>query len=336
MTPLKFPVIFLAATLLSISATSRVRSDTFGSGPNTFGIEFVTVGNPGNPADTTGTPNPAGSVPYTYRIAKYEFSNEQIQKVMALSGIDSSHQYFPNVFGPTRPATQLTWIDAASVVNWLNTSTGNPPTYKFPYQPGDAEYVRGTPHELWLPGDPGYNPANPYRNSLAKYFLPSDNEWYKAAYYDPATGQYHRFATGSDTPPTSVPSGTAPNTAVYYVEGVAKWGQPAPVNEAGGLSPYGTMAQTGNVHEWEETAFDLMNDSISEGRGIRGGHWDMPEVPVSSQIRYNSLLPYWYDVTIGFRVASADFPEPSTSLLAIVAFGALPARRRKSGFDNRD
>jgi hypothetical protein len=29
-----------------------------------------------NPADTTGSPNPAGSVPYSYRIGKHEISEQ--------------------------------------------------------------------------------------------------------------------------------------------------------------------------------------------------------------------------------------------------------------------
>lgn len=55
--------------------------------------------------------------------------------------------------------------------------------------------------------DPGYDASNQYRNSLAKYVLPSFNEWYKAAYYDPnkPAGGYWIYPTGSDTAPTLVP-----------------------------------------------------------------------------------------------------------------------------------
>ena len=54
--------------------------NTFGSGDNVFDIEFVTIGNPGNPADTTGNPNPAGAVDYVYRIGKYEISRDMVEK----------------------------------------------------------------------------------------------------------------------------------------------------------------------------------------------------------------------------------------------------------------
>ena len=50
----------LLAALLCISSADRavVATVPFGSGANTFNIEFVPIGNPGNPADTTGNPNP--------------------------------------------------------------------------------------------------------------------------------------------------------------------------------------------------------------------------------------------------------------------------------------
>ena len=54
--------ITLAFLSLTLCCASTTYADTFGSGVNTFGIEFVTIGNPGNTADTTGSPNPAGSV----------------------------------------------------------------------------------------------------------------------------------------------------------------------------------------------------------------------------------------------------------------------------------
>ena len=82
------------------------------------------------------------------------------------------------------------------------------------------------------------NAANPFRNSQAQYFLPNVDEWYKAAYYDPTSGVYFDYPTGSDSAPTAVASGTAAGTAVYD----AQVG-PADITLAGGLSPYGTMAR---------------------------------------------------------------------------------------------
>ena len=72
MTTNRFVALTFAALICTASARRAV-GDTFGSGANTFDIEFVSIGNPGNAADTTGNPNPAGSVPYAYRMGSLKF-----------------------------------------------------------------------------------------------------------------------------------------------------------------------------------------------------------------------------------------------------------------------
>ena len=129
------------------------RADTFGSGANSFSIDFVSIGNPGNPPDAN--PNPAGAVAYPYRIGKYEVSEQMIDKANVLGGLGITK----DTRGPDYPATSVTWYEAAKFVNWLDTSTGSVPAYKF-----DAS---GN-FQLWTPIDPGYNPNNLYRNSLAQ------------------------------------------------------------------------------------------------------------------------------------------------------------------------
>jgi formylglycine-generating enzyme required for sulfatase activity len=129
---------------------------------------------------------------------------------------------------------------------------------------------------LWSSGDAWQlGGENLYRHKDAFYFLPSENEWYKAAYYNPGGSNYFLYPTGSDTAPAAVASGTNAGTAVY--DGVASF--PAIVDSAGGLSPYGTMGQGGNVWEWNESAFDGSNSLSSENRAIRGGSWIPPRAP---------------------------------------------------------
>ena len=294
----------LLATLVSISSGDRAWSDTFGSGANMFNIEFVEIGNPDNPADTTGNPapNPAGSVPYLYRIGRFEISEQMIDKANALGGLGITK----DTRGPNKPATRVSWNEAARFVNWLNTSTGSARAYKFALQPGEVGYIANADIQLWDTGDAGYNPNNLYRNSLARYFLPSAHEWYKAAYYDPSanggTGGYWNFPTGSDNAPTPVASGTAAGTAVFDRPFSSA---PADITLAGGLSPYGTMGQGGNVWEWEETAFDLMNDSGSSARGQRGGGWANINLLLSSSMRYTGGSPNGSISNGSFRVASS-------------------------------
>lgn len=303
---------FLSLVLCCISPA---QADTFGSGLNTFVIDFVTIGNPGNADDTTGNPNPVGKVDSTYRIGKFEISEDMIDKANTLGSLDITE----STRGPDKPATSVNWFEAAKFVNWLNTSTSSTPAYKFD---GGGNF------QLWLPGDAGYNPNNLYRNSQATYFLPSVDEWYKAAYYDPNSGVYFDYPTGSDTAPTAVASGTADSTAVY----IDQLG-PADITLAGGLSPYGTMGQGGNVWEWEETDSDLVNDSTSwvgvpigsASRGIRGDFWGHSSDGLSSSVRGGNIPAG--SSTIGFRVASA-IPEPSSfAFFSVVTVGLLGISR---------
>jgi formylglycine-generating enzyme required for sulfatase activity len=296
-------ILFIAA--LADASLPIARGDVFGIGANSFEIVFATIGNAGNPPDTTGRPNAAGSVPYAYRIGKYEVSEQMIAKANALGGLGITK----DTRGQDKPATNVSWFEAAHFVNWLNTSTGNAPAYKL-----DAT---GN-FQLWSEMDTGYNAANRFRNTQAAYFLPSADEWYKAAFYDPVNGVYWDYATGSNAPPIAVASGTAAGTAVYNQELSAG---PADITQAGGLSPHGTMAQGGNVGEWEETELDLINDNPLGLRGGRGGNWETLSAGLASSIRSGNS-PAIGHFAVGFRVASI-VPEPTTTLLVGIAVLAL-------------
>lgn len=296
------------ALLLMIGFVAPSRADVFGDGDNTFAIDFVTIGDPGNMPDPDNNPNsyqghpgvfPIGDVAYVYRMGKYEISREKIEKANALGnlGITLIDMTDLGGNGPDQPATGLNWFEAAKFVNWLNTSTGHNEAYKV----SDGEF------KVWQPTDVGYDPNNIFRNQLAQYFLPSVDEWYKAAFYDGKSGVYYQFPTGSDTPPIPTARGTTPGTVVYHQT------KPAPVNEAGGLSPYGTMGQGGNIWEWEETEYGHTNMSMLYGlRGLRSGDWDDNDEHVSANYR-NPFPPYVENQlkSFGFRVASTAEPlEP--------------------------
>lgn len=278
-------------------------TETFGSGANVFSMDFVTIGNPGNVADTAGYPNPAGSVGYIYNLGKHEVSRGMIEKANAAGtlGITMSDMLYYGGNGVNRPATGVTWSEAATYVNWLNTSKGYQAAYKF----------SGSTFQLWSAGDAGYNAENMYRNNLAKYVMVSSDEWYKGAFGNP-NGSWSSFPNGSDSAPTSVSSGTAANTAVYYQS------SPADIDYAGGLSAWGTMGQAGNVYELNETAYDGINNKVDEAREFRGGSWNYGPVILAASYRGD------WDSTgasaiVGFRVAM--IPEPSS--LSLLALGGL-------------
>jgi formylglycine-generating enzyme required for sulfatase activity len=300
--------------LFAFALINRGYADTFGSGASTFNIDFVTIGNPGNASDTSSDPSSIGAVSYTYRIAKYEISAAMIDKANSLSTAAGSP------LGITRAADAdinaaayfINWNEAAKFANWLDTSTGNIPAYKF--------NSSGT-LAAWAPGDLGFNPANVIRNSLAKYYLPNEDEWYKAAYYDPTLGVYYDYPTGSNTPPIAVNGGTVPGTAVYNRPGL---GGPADITNAGGLSPYGTMAQGGNVWEWLESPIDLS----SPQRYYRGTGWPNADLPNQHFSTNENTIG-----TLGIRVGSTAVPEPSSIALGLLALALHTRRRRLSSYN---
>jgi formylglycine-generating enzyme required for sulfatase activity len=258
-------------------------------------------------------------VAYTYNLGKYEVSRDMVTKANAAGSLGITLQDMTNFGGNgvNKPATGLSWYKAAKFVNWLNTSTGNTAAYKFD---GSGTF------QLWSPTDAGYNANNMFRNSLAKYVIASRDEWHKGAYGN-LDGTWNNYATGSNSAPTAVASGTDANTAVYN-------GQtgPADIFSAGGLSAYGTMGQGGNAWEWMETAYDGSNNIADEIRELRGGSFWGNGQPASAS---DAWMPR--AVTAGgaagpgdgngFRVASV--PEPSTGLLVVLGLSGLLLRRRK-------
>ena len=53
------------------------------------------------------------------------------------------------------------------------------------------------------------------RNAGATYFIPSENEWYKAAYFNPSNSTYWTYPTQSNSTPSNVLSATGTNNANY-------------------------------------------------------------------------------------------------------------------------
>lgn len=294
----------LTMPLFLLSASLRIFADTFGTGTNQFAMEFVAI------TGGTNTDHPDasylvsyGAVPHDYRMGKHEVSRAMIIAHNTLTGGPGISLQDMSSFGgngSNRPALGISWNEAARFVNWLNVSSGYSPAYKFT--------TGGTNDNLalWTASEAGYDPSNAFRNTNAFYFLPSDDEWYRAAYYDPVAQVYRDYPTGTDVPntPTPVASGTNWNTAVY---GLAVTNGPADITQAGGLSPFGTMAQGGNVAEWMESAEFAPNDSPTEDRGVRASGWYLSE----SWLRPGRQgEPTTAEGFVGFRVASKTLPNP--------------------------
>lgn len=214
----------------------HVHADTFGSGANTFTIDFVPIGNAGNANDAGAGgglySSPYGGVPYVYQMGVTEVAQDWITKATNLGMANVT----AGAWTGNQPAANMTWYEAAAFVNFLNVSTGHHAAYQLDL--GNTTPTVWTSAQAWQAGG-----ENLYRHKDAYYFLPSENEWYKAAYHqnDGVTANYWDYALGSNSIPTAVASGTGAGTAVY--NGVT--GFPAGVDNDGGLSATGRGARTG-------------------------------------------------------------------------------------------
>ena len=313
-------------------------------------IDMVTVGDPGNTADTTGQPNPAGAVADSFQIMKYEFTNQRyadfLNSVAATdtyslynadmdsdarggitqSGASGSYTYTTKTNMSDKPVNFVSWWDAARVSNWLmNGGTSSSST-----ETGAYTFIGGQ--------TTGNAPAV---NSGATVYIPTEDQWYKAAYYKggSTSAGYWDYATQSDLAPTAVTagltgigsSGSTGNFANYNL--VADWngrtGNVTTIATNGGASAYGAFDMSGNVYEWVD--IDGADTSV---RGLRGGSWFYPASNLSSSVR-DTLAPSFDSgrSSNGFRLVSpVGVPEPSTCAMALAGLacgGYSLFRRRK-------
>jgi formylglycine-generating enzyme len=287
----------------------------------------------GYAADTRYNSISVGSVGYLYQIGKYEVTAGQYTEFLnAVAKADPNELYNP-LMGDTsgnrganiqrsgsspnysysvasdwadRPVNYVSFWDAARFANWLHN--GQPTGAQGPGTTEDGAYLNVG------------NQATFARQPGAKFFIPTEDEWYKAAYHNKTAGltaSYFNFPTGANSVPgRDMSEATNPgNNANYYISGELI-GSPYDRTVAGEFelsdSPYGTFDQGGNVLEWNETSF-------SSSRLLRGGSFLDGSDKLHAFTR-NGNVPAFVYPTVGFRVASS-IPEPSTLLL--LCFGSL-------------
>jgi hypothetical protein len=309
----------LVAALLAactINFQSSAQADTFGTGSNQFTVDFVEIGNTSNTNSSLGY----GAVPYQYRMGKYEISQLQVTKATLLGLANVSAGAWAN----NRPAGSVNWYEAAAFVNFLNTNSGRTAAYNLAWSGSAWSMTLQAASNAWTLGG-----TNLYRNKNSFYFLPSEDEWFKSAYYNPSNSTYYTYPLGSNSAPTVIGNGggTTAGTAVY-AQTIFPAG-PAEVERAGGLTPYGVMGGAANVWDWVESSFDGANTNASANRTFRGGAYAQQSPLILSSYR-QSVAPTIGNTDMGFRVASV--PEPSTYALFLLGAGAayLWKRRKRS------
>jgi formylglycine-generating enzyme required for sulfatase activity len=296
------------------------------SSASAVSIDWTPIGNPGNACD----PQPQGcfgAVAYSYRIGTYEVTNAQYAEFlnakaasdplglyspsMALgfggitrSGVSGSFTYATIAGRGEMPVNDVTFYDTLRFANWMNNGQGAGST-----ETGAYTLLGGT-------ASPS-NGLGVTRNGGATIFLPSENEWYKAAYYSaPGTG-YFDYPAGSDTQTTCA----APTATANRANCLNAVGDLTPVGSyPGSVSPYGTLDQGGNVFEWNEAI-----DASGSFRGFRGGGFVGGPLSLAASMRVDFGPSNQFEV-VGFRLAMV--PEPSTGLLVIAGLLGLGIHRR--------
>jgi formylglycine-generating enzyme required for sulfatase activity len=308
------------------------------------------VGNPGNSNDTTGY----GGVAYDYQIGKYDVTIGQYtdflnavaktdtyslynasmgtdQNIRGISRTGVSGSYSYSVIGPdgvvngqsgaNRPITYVSWFDSARFANWL--ANGQPTGDQTSTTTENGAYNLAN----WTSGTaPARNVTNPNTGSTPTYVIPTENEWYKAAYYSPVlnsgSGGYYTYATQSNADPGNV-IGSGANQANYAPGGVYSVTQSASysgsqnyLTDVGAFtnsaSFYGTFDQSGNVYQWND-----LTGAAGSSRGLRGGNWDFNAFSLSSSGRSTNVASDEF-FFIGFRLASpVAVPEPSTWVMGM-------------------
>jgi formylglycine-generating enzyme required for sulfatase activity len=301
-------------------------------------IPTVPVGNAGNAGELSGGgaggegPDAiVGGVSYDYRIGTTEVTNAQYAEFLnakaasdplalynTLMGVEiggitrsgSSGSYTYSTIGgrENMPVVAVSWYSAIRFANWLHNGQGSGDT-----ETGAYTLLGGTPTPS--------NGLSITRNTGALWFLPSEDEWYKAAYHknDGVTGNYFDYPTSSDSAPIAEAPPGGSNSANYG--GFAAVGD---LTNGGAYtasdSPYGTFDQGGNVWEWNEAII------LGSFRGLRGGSWGDPLSPLRASFRFADH-PFAEFSGVGFRVAT--IPEPGTAVLTMIGCVLMLLWRRR-------
>jgi formylglycine-generating enzyme len=223
---------FLCALAAAAVSAPIASADVFNMPAGQTSLQFVTIGNPGNAPDSTGY----GAVPYTYQMGEFDVTVAQYAQFLndvaasdpyglyspsmgpgsatgscgiSRSGSAGSYTYSFATANANFPVNAVSWGSAARFCNWLEN--GQPDS--------GAENAESTEDGSYdLSGAVTDQELDAVTRSLnAIYVIPTENEWYKAAYYKggSADAGYWLYPTQSDAKPSNALSMTGTDNANY-------------------------------------------------------------------------------------------------------------------------
>src|SRR3984957_13527792 len=327
---------FVAAVAVGPNALA----DVFSLPAGQVSLNLVPVGDAGNAADPlTGF----GSVPYSYQMGQTDITVAMYTAMLnAVASSDPYNLYNPSM-GPTVgigtgaivrsgspgnymysfpaansnfPINEVSWGDAARFCNWL--ANGQPATgVESPSTTEDGSYsLNGAVNDQQL--------GAVKRSSNATYVIPTENEWYKAAYYKghSTIAGYWLYPTQSNTPPSNILSSTGTNNANFFDPVLGDTDPATMLTPVGAFADSpgadGTFDMGGDVFQWTESG--------STSRVSFGGSYilGVTELEATSSFRAPASS---YSADNGFRIA--EVPEPSAPFLLTI--GSLGFLSRRTG-----
>lgn len=323
--------------------------------PNS-GIDFVTVGAVGNAAYQAPNPNlrvnNRGGVGYVYNIGKFEVTTAQWVEFFNAAYDRPADDRLPNVYVPTywgavrttpntpggmrwsvpagnemRPVGNISWRMAAMYANWLcnDKSTDRAAFMNGAY---DVTTFGFTPGGTWT-DQAAHNPG-------ARYWIPTLDEWLKAAHFDPnkqnadgTTGGWWQYGNSSDTPFTY---GLPPSMRGNGTANSGYW-SPSPFSVplgayTGVQSPWGLYDVAGGTAEWTESILRLPGGQY---RFVDGSFWSEGLDSATINDALDSIAdddPHIPTYEYGVRIASL-VPSPGSLALGAGALTTFSRRRKR-------
>ncbi len=337
-----------------------------------YDFDWVTIGAVGNAPYTGDSPfGPPravgrGRVDYEYRMSRLEVTTGQWVEFVntfttqpdfpqELFGTFDNFTNGPHGWGATRdfsyagpgeryvipdtgenremwPVSGIGWRDAALYCNWLHNGKSSDPAslWTGAY---DTSTFGQTFDPFQVTDAAGHLPG-------AKFWIPTLDEWMKAAHYDPdrygpGEGGWWDYAHSSDESPVSgLPGEGMTSAGIEWTSAFDPWTIPLGAYPEA-VSPWGLLDTSGGTREWtEELLYVPQPVGRSLGGSFAGGPMShMPDgqtLIINDHVSgFDGLSPLGSAFGAGLRIAST-VPAPSTCTCLMIFAGICCRRRRRA------